>query len=435
MPETGMNELAWRFDTVGSHATSSEICEATLTTPITKLMCAGVKPEAERSMPTGLFERWSEIVRTWARERRNSMVSQSARFEEILHEFTGIIETTNSSEAVEAALLRQARRMVPSSQVELIMGPAPSHDQGPHVLGLDSGTGRGVKPSHSVGDRSDQSILEMPLRNGLTVLGRLRIRSRTRGIVSLKKETIRRLTTLCSIGACALERLDRREEWGGDDDSAITADLAGADFTPNAGRTRATFVATARLQDATFLNAVLPFALNQARRHNEPLSLVCVAIDRLGGIQELLGAGTVDLLVRSVAETVSGLIRTSDIVARLDDDRVVAVLPRAPGGGALHVAQRICDTVAAKGRTGCEIPNITVSIGVATFPTCAGNAFSLFDAADEALARAQSQGRNQACIAPRRSTHAPVQARPATCSNGPFDPPASQICDRRRINS
>ena len=43
------------------------------------------------------------------------------------------------------------------------------------------------------------------------------------------------------------------------------------------------------LQDATFLNAVLPFAVGQARRHGESLSLLCVAIDRLGGICELLG--------------------------------------------------------------------------------------------------------------------------------------------------
>ena len=106
--------------------------------------------------------------------------------------------------------------------------------------------------------------------------------------------------------------------------------------------------------------------------------------------------------MRSVARTVASLIRGSDIIARLYDDRVVAVLPRAPGGGALHVAQTIRQAVAANAHADCEIPNTTVSIGVATFPASAENVFSLFDAADEALARAQSQGRNQACLAPRR---------------------------------
>ena len=83
------------------------------------------------------------------------------------------------------------------------------------------------------------------------------------------------------------------------------------------------------LHDATFLNAVLPFAVGQAQRHREPLSLVCIAIDRLHGIQDLLGRAVADSLVRSVGETVMSLIRSSDIVVRLDDDRVVAVLPRS----------------------------------------------------------------------------------------------------------
>jgi diguanylate cyclase (GGDEF)-like protein len=417
MPETAMNELAWRFDPVGPHAGSSETCEATKTMPAPAPACSTVGPMAERAMPAGVVRRWSDVVRTWAGEKLKIMGGRSACFEEILHEFTSIVETADNSGTVEAALLRQASRTVPACRVELIMGPAPSHDQGPHFLNVDEGTGSGVTPPYPVDDQSGLSILDVPLRCGSAVSGRLRIRSRARRTASFKNETIRRLTTLCTIGACALERLDRREEWPGYDELANPADSPDADLAPNGARTAATLVTTTRLHDATFLNAVLPFALNQARRHNEPISLVCVAIDRLGGIQELLGPGTADRLVRSVADTVASIIRVSDIVARLDDDRIVAVLPRAPGGAALHVAQKICGTVAEKGQAGCEIPNITVSIGVATFPACAGDVFSLFDAADEALARSQGQGRNQANLAPRRPARVPVQADAVSCSS------------------
>jgi diguanylate cyclase (GGDEF)-like protein len=121
--------------------------------------------------------------------------------------------------------------------------------------------------------------------------------------------------------------------------------------------------------------------------------------------------------VQSVGETVAVLIRDSDIVARLDDDRLVAVLPRAPGGGALHVAKRICEIVAEKSLDDCEIPNVTVSIGVSTFPACADNVFSLFDAADIALAHAQSQGRNRASLAPRCTPSAASTA--AGCTAAP----------------
>ena len=156
---------------------------------------------------------------------------------------------------------------------------------------------------------------------------------------------------------------------------------------------------TVQLQDATFLNAVLPFALSQARRHREPLSIVCVAIDRLSAVKQLLGKAESDRLIQHVAQTVGELIRSSDIVARLDDDRIVAVLPRAPRGGALHVAENICRAVRGSSPPGCEIPSLSVSIGAATFPSCADNVYSLFDAADEALAWAQKNGRSQAVVA------------------------------------
>jgi diguanylate cyclase (GGDEF)-like protein len=97
------------------------------------------------------------------------------------------------------------------------------------------------------------------------------------------------------------------------------------------------------------------------------------------------------------------MIRSSDIIARLDDDRIVAVLPRAPRGGAMHVAEKICAAVQANRPDDCELPPVTVTIGVATYPSCADNVYSLFDAADEALAWAQKNGRSRAALAPPRS--------------------------------
>ena len=208
----------------------------------------------------------------------------------------------------------------------------------------------------------------------------------------MKKDTVRRLTTLCTLAACAIERLDRHAAWPEHHD-AVEASGSGRDDVASHGTMSGAFSgATTGLHDATFLNAVLPFALSQSRRHHEPLSLLCVAIDRLAGVHDLLGPAMSDQLVRSVAATVVSLIRASDIIARLDDDRIVAVLPRAPGGGALHVAQKICRAVAGMDWAEGAISNITVSIGVATFPASADNVFSLFDAADKALARGTSPG-------------------------------------------
>ncbi len=163
------------------------------------------------------------------------------------------------------------------------------------------------------------------------------------------------------------------------------------------------------LQDATFLNAVLPFAFGQARRHGEPLSLLCAEIDRLGGIRDLLGRDQADRAVRNVGSHIASMIRDSDIVARIEDDRIIAVLPRARIKDGWRVAQEICRSMEKHPKLLPGLPGLTVSIGVAEYPACAGSVFALLDAADHALTEAKSQGRNQAIAAATLNPSDPVK--------------------------
>jgi GGDEF domain-containing protein len=66
----------------------------------------------------------------------------------------------------------------------------------------------------------------------------------------------------------------------------------------------------------------------------------------------------------------------------------------------LFVANKIGRDIAEKNRAAAVIPGVTVSIGVAAFPTCAYNVHSLFNAADEALEQARKLGRGQVVLAP-----------------------------------
>jgi diguanylate cyclase (GGDEF)-like protein len=309
----------------------------------------------------------------------------------VIHQFARLIDQADDPATVEGSLLRMVRRMAPSSRIELIAEPeAGVHDGAPAA----SSTVWPCRP-----DEPRQIVVEIPLRCGASICGRLRIHPRPGGRSSYSAEETRRLTTIATIAACAMEGLGLLTEWPDnrpsrdDRTNGQSVDRPSALVHPPANQ----------LQDATFLNAVLPFALSQARRHREPLSIVCVAIDRLSAIKQLLGKPESDRLVRHVAEVVGTMIRSSDIVARLDDDRIVAVLPRAPRGGAMHVAENICRTVHANHTTDGGVPSVTVSIGVATYPSCADNVYSLFDAADEALAWAQKSGRSQAVVARPRS--------------------------------
>jgi len=411
IPGTPISDRAWRLDSAVVHANSSKITEAG---EIGSKSDAGrIDPgpgSGPRSTALGFIPRQYRTFRTWLRLRLDRLEGLNVRFENVLHQFAAAIATVDDPALVQAALLRLAHQLAPASWIELVSGQAPAVDHEVEAEPVDAGPCDGQRPADRWARPSGQAVLEVPLRCGASVCGRLRLRSRSGGRSSLKRQTVQRLTTLCTMAASAMECLGNHAEWPRDDDLDHQGGAPIAPPARNAAQTAPPLHPSILLHDATFLNAVLPFALNQARRHREPLSLLCVAVDRQRGVQELLGRAEVDRLIRHVAEITGSLIRTSDIVARLDDDRVVAVLPRAPRGGALHVAENICHTVAEKSPADCNTPNLTVSIGVATFPSCAGNVYSLFDAADEALGWAQNHGRNQAVLAPPRPSPAPSQA-------------------------
>ena len=198
----------------------------------------------------------------------------------------------------------------------------------------------------------------------------------------------------------ALEGARLRSEWVWDED-----DEDDEARTPSPRR-------PGLVRDATFLNAVLPFALDQSRRHGEPVSLICVQLDRLLAIRDLLGPEIAESVVHDLGEAVVSMLRSSDLVARLDDDRIVALLIRAPGEDALRIAGSIWRTVAESGLGSPRLPGTTVSMGVAEFPAVARDAASLLDAADEAMAAARAAGLDEPVLAGR---HRPT-ARPAPTS-------------------
>ena len=126
-----MTERTWRFDSVGAGNAITVISETAEPTP-------GSHPSPPESVIApalrygwfDLVRQWNRAAKGWMRERFKSLDCNSFSFEDILHEFSAIIETTDSTETVQAGILRQARRLMPGYRVELIAGPGPSPDRG-----------------------------------------------------------------------------------------------------------------------------------------------------------------------------------------------------------------------------------------------------------------------------------------------------------------
>ena len=132
---------------------------------------------------------------------------------------------------------------------------------------------------------------------------------------------------------------------------------------------------------------ILELELARAARQGSELSLALFDVDDFRSMNEDGGHGAGDDVLRRVASVLADSVRLVDTVGRIGGDEFVLVAPGSAGG---TVARRIIDGIASlppvAGRS------VTVSAGVARFPTDASDADGLIAAATEALDRARGEG-------------------------------------------
>jgi diguanylate cyclase (GGDEF)-like protein len=131
------------------------------------------------------------------------------------------------------------------------------------------------------------------------------------------------------------------------------------------------------------------------------LSLLLVDIDRFKLLNDRFGHPSGDAVLREVAQAINGAVRSFDVVARYGGEEFAIVLPETDEEGALQVAERVREAVAATVTTpkpGTR-KRLTVSIGSATAPADGGSPDELIAVADGALYRAKDTGRNRVVAA------------------------------------
>ncbi|MNL66595.1 putative diguanylate cyclase YdaM [compost metagenome] len=88
--------------------------------------------------------------------------------------------------------------------------------------------------------------------------------------------------------------------------------------------------------------------------------------------------------------------RPSDVLCRSGGEEFLMLLPNVGMNEAARVAERL--RVHTAGRPLHGVPNITVSAGVAQWPSCGAEVDQVFQAADAALYAAKAQGRNRVVV-------------------------------------
>lgn len=137
--------------------------------------------------------------------------------------------------------------------------------------------------------------------------------------------------------------------------------------------------------------------IERAARFTRPLALLMLDLDHFKSVNDTHGHQRGDAVLVELAARVRGQVRDVDTVARYGGEEIVVVLPETDPAGATQAAERICDAVRRRpfGEPGQQAIEVTVSIGVAVFPTHGASSGALLRAADEALYAAKRGGRDQ----------------------------------------
>lgn len=150
-----------------------------------------------------------------------------------------------------------------------------------------------------------------------------------------------------------------------------------------------------------FFEEYLVEELERARRYNNPVSLIFLDLDGLREVNSRFGHAMGSRTLQEAAARVMNAVRSIDKVVRYGGDEFCIILPETSWRGALEVAERIRQRLAAtpflmEETGGIEI---TGSFGIASYPTHAITKEELIKKADEAMYRIKSQTKNDISVA------------------------------------
>ena len=131
--------------------------------------------------------------------------------------------------------------------------------------------------------------------------------------------------------------------------------------------------------------------VKRARRYRTPLALLSFDIDRFKAINDTYGHPVGDVALRTVADCVRALLRSSDVLVRSGGEEFHVIAPHTSAIDGLKMAEKIRHAVEQAAIPGCD--HVTVSLGVAQLGE-QESADSLVQRVEAAMARAKRAGRN-----------------------------------------
>jgi len=142
--------------------------------------------------------------------------------------------------------------------------------------------------------------------------------------------------------------------------------------------------------------------VERSKRHKQPFSLMILDIDNFKEFNDTYGHLAGDEALRNVGHVIRRCVRIIDIAARYGGEEFAIILPTTDKEDARLIGNRI-----REGIEGVTLPvikdegkaaELTVSLGIASYPADASTIELLINNADRALYKAKAQGKNKVVL-------------------------------------
>jgi len=133
--------------------------------------------------------------------------------------------------------------------------------------------------------------------------------------------------------------------------------------------------------------------LHRAERYKNILSIVMADLDRFKNVNDNYGHDAGDRVLKAIGKFLQQNIRDVDVVARYGGEEFVLMIPEAAKDAARSLSERLRKNLSEM-KFG-DLPPITVSLGIATYPYDGKDPEELIKKADAAMYAAKRAGRNQ----------------------------------------
>lgn len=137
-------------------------------------------------------------------------------------------------------------------------------------------------------------------------------------------------------------------------------------------------------------------AVDHLQASGTPFSVLALDIDHFKQVNDTYGHTAGDKVIQDVAQLMRDCSRPGDILCRNGGEEFLILLPGVAPTEAVIVAERLRQRTAE--RDFPQVGGITMSAGVAQWPTNGPDVVQVFHAADAALYAAKQQGRNRVVL-------------------------------------